>query len=106
MQNSRWWRPSLAFLISFGLMATGGSLLRVVVVYRRFFARGMQVDDPGVAREATEELSRVDHLYTPTFLLAAVAVAILVAVLFAWWRPKARTNLPPPLPGERPAETR
>ncbi len=106
MQKFRWLRPSLAFLIAFGLMAIVGSVLRVVVVYQHFFSLGMRPDDPDVATEATKELSRLDHLYTPTFLLVAAGVSLLAAGVFAWWRPKRAVSLPPPLPTERRAETR
>ncbi len=101
MQSKRWVRPLLAFVITFGILAMSASLVRVAAFYQRLFSQGLQTDDPSVAKQATEELSRMDRLYTPTFLVAALLVAGGSAVVFALWRPKARTDLPPPLPADR-----
>ncbi len=109
MQNNRWLRPLLAFMITFGVSAMAASLLRAVAVYQRLFSRGMQLDDPSVANEATRELSKMDQLYTPTFLIVAVVLSAVAATIFALWRPKVKTDLPPPLPAgpvESGTETR
>ena len=105
MQAKPWVRPLLAFIITFGALAMVASLVRVFVVYQRLFSLGMQLDDPSVANRASEELSRMDQLYTPTFLIGALLASGVAAAVFALWRPKSRADLPPPLPAER-AETR
>ena len=88
MPNKRWWRPTLAFLIAFGVLAMVGSVVRVIAVYQHFYALGMQPDDPAVAVQASQELARMDRAYTPLFLLVATAVSALVAAVFAWRRPQ------------------
>ena len=82
------------------------SVARVIAVYQHFFALGMQPDDPTVAMQASQELSRMDGLYTPVFMGVATLVSAAVAGVFAWRRPRRESDLPPPLPGERRAETR
>lgn len=101
MQNRRWVRPLLAFMIMFGVLAMAATLVRVAVVYQRLFSLGMAPDDPTVANKATEELSHMDRMYTPAFLVAAVLVSGAFAVVFALWRPKVKVDLPPPLPADR-----
>lgn len=105
MQNKRWWRPLLAFLITFGVLAMVASVVRVIVVYQHFFALGMQTDDPTVAMQASQELARMDRIYTPMFLVVAAVISALMAGVFAWWRPQPKTPVPPPLPSEPRAET-
>ena len=73
----------LAFLITFGVLALAASVLRAVVVYRHFYALGMQTDDPTVAAVAARELARLDGQYTPVFLLVATAVSTVAALVFA-----------------------
>ena len=103
MQNNRWLRPLLAFLITFGVLAMAASLLRAVAVYQRLFSRGMQLDDPSVANEATRELSKMDQLYTPTFPdRGGPVVGGGGHGLRSVAAESAKTDLPPPLPG-RPA---
>ena len=87
MPNKRWWRPTLAFLIAFGVLALIASVVRVVVVYQHFYALGMQPDDPTVAAQAAQEVAAMDRVYTPLFLLVATVASALVAGVFAWWRP-------------------
>ncbi len=106
MPNKLWWRPTLAFLITFGVLAMVASVVRVIAVYQHFYALGMQPDDPAVAVRASQELSQMDRVYTPIFLLVATVVSALVAGVFAWWRPRPAGGLPPPLPDEERAETR
>ena len=77
------------------------SLVRAFAVYQRLYSLGMQVDDPGAASRATEELARMDERYLPIFLAVALLASALMAVVFALWRPKAKTGLPPPLPAGR-----
>lgn len=101
MQNRRWVRPLLAFLITFGVLTMVGAMVRVVFVYQRLMSHGMMPDDPSVADQATRELSRMDHLYTPGFLVVAVLISGAAATVFALWRPKAKVELPPPLPADR-----
>ena len=93
-------------MITFGVLAMVASVVRVSAVYQRFFAWGMQPDDPTVAMQASQELTRMDLLYTPVFLGVATLVSALVAGVFAWRRPRSPSDLPPPLPGEQRAETR
>ena len=99
MANKRWLRPAVAFMLTFGVLAMAASLVRVVVVYRHLIGLGMATDDPSVADRASQELSRMDQLYTPTFLIVATLVSVASATFFAWWRPGAKADLPPPLPG-------
>ena len=101
MQTKRWVRPLLAFVITFGVLAMAASVVRVVVFYQRLYSQGVQTDDPSVANRAVQELSRIDQLYTPAFFAVAVGVSGLCAVVFALWRPRAKTDLPPPLPSGR-----
>ena len=75
MPSRRWVRPLLAFIITFGLLAVAASLVRAFAVYQRLYSLGLQVDDPGAASRATEELARMDERYLPIFL----AVALLAA---------------------------
>ena len=105
MQNRRWWKPLLAFLITFGVLAIAGTLLRGFLVYQHFYALGMQTDDPAVAADAARELTNLDRHYAPVFLAVEVAVSALVAGVLVWRRPP----MPAPLPlssDERRAETR
>ena len=106
MQNKRWWRPLLAFLITFGVLALLASVVRVIVVYQHFYALGMQPDDPTVAVQASREVAKMDRVYTPLFLLVATVVSALAAGVFARWRPQPKIDLPPSLPDEGDAETR
>ncbi len=99
MPTKRWVRPLLAFLITFGVLVMAASLVRVVAVYQHLFGLGMKLDDPTVADQAARELSRMDRMYTPVFLVVAVVVSGVSAVVFALWRPKTKKDLPPPLPG-------
>ncbi len=101
MSSRRWVRPLLAFIITFGLLAVAASLVRAFAVYQRLYSLGMQVDDPGAASRATEELARMDARYLPIFLAVALLAAGLMATVFALWRPKAKNSLPPPLPTGR-----
>ena len=52
VQSKRWWKPLLAFLITFGVLAMAASVVRVIAVYQHFYALGMQTDDPAVAAPA------------------------------------------------------
>ena len=101
MQSKRWVRPLLAFVITFGLLAMAASLVRVVAFYQHLFSQGLQTDDPSAANKAAQELSRMDQLYTPAFLAVALLLAGVSAAVFARWRPKAKVDLPPPLPADR-----
>ena len=101
MQTKRWVRPLLAFVITFGIVAMTASVVRVVAFYQHLYSQGIQTDDPSVADKAARELSHMDQLYTPTFLAVALGVSGLCAVIFALWRPRAKTELPPPLPTGR-----
>ena len=101
MQSKRWVRPLLAFVVTFGLVAMIASVVRVIAFYQHLFSQGLRPDDPNVAHQAAEELSRMDRLYTPTFLVVAVLASAVAATVFALWRPKSRANLPPPLPADR-----
>lgn len=83
MQNRRWWKPLLAFLITFAVLTLAASVVRAIAVYRHFYALGMQTDDLAVADRAAEELARMDGFYTPIFLLVATVLSAVAAWVFA-----------------------